>query len=134
MAAPTATDDALGADAWQLGAAAIYFSADSAQVQYGRLLTYQTDVSGDDDVGLLVAQPFGFVQVGNGTYSRTSPLWIFDLESSEYSVPIGLGVGKIVVVGKTVLNFFVEPQISVLHEGAGWPELQVLAALNMQFR
>jgi len=35
-----ATDEALGADAWQLGAAGIYFDLSSPTVQWGGLVTW----------------------------------------------------------------------------------------------
>jgi hypothetical protein len=52
LAGPTATDDALGSDVWQAGAAAVYFDASSKAVQWGGLVTYLTDFAGD---GLLRA-------------------------------------------------------------------------------
>jgi len=134
LAAPTATDDALGADVWQLGAAAVYFNASSLAVQWGGLLTYQTDVAGNgDSTSLAVLQPFLMLQLGKGTYLRMAPLWVFDFEDDSYAVPLGFGIGKIVKSGHTVFNMFVEPQFTVLHKGVGQPEFQVFAGLNLQF-
>jgi hypothetical protein len=45
----------------------------------------------------------------------------------------GFGVGKVVRSGNTVFNMFIEPQYTVLHDGVGQPEFQILAALNLQF-
>jgi len=134
LAGPTATDDALSADVWQAGAAAVYFDASSKVVQWGGLVTYQTDFAGDGDpTSLGVLQPFLMIQVGKGTYLRSAALWVFDLENSTYNVPLGFGIGKVVKSGRTVFNMFVEPQFTVLHDGAGQPELQIFAALNLQF-
>ena len=82
---------------------------------------------------MLTFQPFGFVQLGGGTYFRAAPIWSFDLATGNHSVPFGIGIGRVVKLGSTVLNFFVEPQFSMLDEGAGQPVFQVYAALNMQF-
>jgi len=134
LAGPTATDDALGADVWQAGAAAVYFDASSKIVQWGGLVTYQTDFTGDgDDTSLAVLQPFLMIQVGKGTYLRSAALWVFDLENSRYNVPLGFGVGKVVKSGNTVFNMFIEPQFTILHDGVGQPEFQIFAGLNMQF-
>lgn len=134
LVAPTATDDVLGADVWQAGAAAVYFNASSPVVQWGGLVTYQTDFAGDGgDTSLAVLQPFLFIQLGKGAYLRSAPLWVFDLENSTYNVPLGFGIGKVVKSGRTVFNMFIEPQFTVLHDGAGQPELQIFAGLNMQF-
>lgn len=133
---PTATDDALGTGQWSLGGAAVLFDARSRVVQWGGLVTYQHKVAGSDrvdDVSLLAVQPFAFVQIGGGYYFRSAPIWAFDVQSGDYGVPIGLGVGKVVKLGSTVLNFFVEPQYSILDRGPGQPKFQIYAALNMQF-
>ena len=134
LAAPTATDDVLGADVWQAGAAAVYFNAVSPVVQWGGLVTYQQDVAGDgDDTSLAVLQPFLFLQLGKGTYLRSAPLWVFDLEKNTYHVPLGFGIGKVVKKDTTVFNMFIEPQFTILHDGVGQPEFQIFAALNLQF-
>jgi hypothetical protein len=134
LAAPTASEDVLGADVWQAGAAAVYFNASSPVVQWGGLLTAQTDFAGDGgDTGLAVLQPFLFLQFGKGTYWGTAPLWIFDLESGDYSVPLGCRLGKVVKAGHTVFNVFIEPQFTMLHDGAGQPEFQIFSGINLQF-
>jgi hypothetical protein len=134
LAVPTASNDALGADVWQAGAAAVYFNAASKVVQWGGLVTYQTDFSGDGGpTSLAVLQPFLMIQLGKGTYLRTAPLWVFDIENDSYNVPLGFGIGKIVKSGHTVFNMFIEPQFTVLHDGVGQPELQIFAGLNLQF-
>ena len=134
LAGPTATDDAIGADVWQAGAAAVYFDASSKVVQWGGLVTYQTDFAGDgDDTSLAVLQPFLMIQIGKGTYLRSAALWVFDLENSTYNVPVGFGIGKVVKSGNTVFNMFIEPQFTILHDGIGQPELQIFAGLNLQF-
>ena len=135
-ALPTATDDALGADKWDLGAAAVFFNLKSPQLQYGGLVTYQASVAGDDDLpdsSLMVLQPFAMWQLGKGTYLRSAPIWAFDFENDRYLVPVGFGIGKIMKVGNTVFNIFVEPQFTVLSKGNGVPSLQLFAGLNMQF-
>lgn len=136
LAAPTATDELLGSGKWQLGGALVYFNGNSPQVQYGGLVTWQASVAGSEDrsnTNLLVIQPFGFWQIGGGFCLRTAPLWVFNIESGDYNVPFGLGVGKVVKVGSTVYNIFIEPQYTVLHYGIGQPEFQLFVGLNTQF-
>lgn len=132
----TASDDSLGSGKNTLGAAAVVFAVPSAQFQYGGLLIWRTDIGGDkmrDGVNLLAIQPFYFWQLGKGLYFRGAPIMPFDLESGNYSVPLGLGIGKVVKIEGTVFNFFIEPQPSILSKGVGQPNFQVYAALNMQF-
>ncbi|MEZ5988152.1 MAG: hypothetical protein R3F30_03335 [Planctomycetota bacterium] len=133
---PTATADELGTDQWSAGFAAVLFDATSDQVQYGGLVTWQHKFAGEDrapDVNILAIQPFAMLQLGGGTYFRSTGIWGFDLERGDYSVPIGFGIGHVVKAGKTVLNFFIEPQFTVLHDGPGQPEFQVFIGFNTQF-
>lgn len=99
-------------------------------------MTYQHKIGGSDraeDVNLLAVQPFGFLQLGNGIYFRSVGIWAFDLETGNYSVPIGAGLGKVVKARDIVFNFYVEPQFTVLHDGPGQPEFQILFGFNTQF-
>jgi hypothetical protein len=133
---PTATEDALGSEKWQLGLANVLFDDRSPKFQYGYLLTYQASVAGDDDrsdVSLGAFQPFAFYQLDKGWYLRSAPIWTYDFENDNYSVPLGLGLGKVTRRGDTVYNFFVEPQFSLANDGPGQPETQVFFALNLQF-
>ena len=137
LAAPTATESTLGSGKWQAGVSGVYFDASSSTVQWGGLLTWQTDFAGNsnrDDTNFLAVQPFMFVQLGNGLYMRGAPVWAFNLESHSYHVPVGFGIGKIIKSGNVVYNFFIEPQFTVLDRGSGQPEIQFYMALNMQFK
>ena len=100
------------------------------------LLTWQASFAGDDDgegVNVAALQPFAFYQLGGGTYLRAAPIWVYNFENDNYSVPLGLGIGQVFKKDKTVYNLFVEPQYSVADHGPGQPEWQVYFALNMQF-
>jgi hypothetical protein len=134
---PTASDDALGSGKWQVGAAAIYFDASSKAVQFGGLVTYQTDFAGPSsrpDTSLFAVQPFLFYQLGEGRYLRSAGIMSFDWETGDYNVPVGFGVGKVFKLENgNVLNIFVEPQFTVLEDGAGQPEFQLFFGVNTQF-
>jgi hypothetical protein len=135
LVAPTATDDALGQGKWQAGAAAIAFKA-TRLVQVGGLITWQGSFAGDDtreSTSLLAVQPFAIWQLGGGTYLRSTGIWGFDLESGDYVVPFGLGIGRVVRAGNVVYNLFLEPQFSILHNGTGQPKVQIFTGLNLQF-
>lgn len=136
LGAPTATEDETGTGKWQAGLAGVFFDGRSPKFQWGGLLTYQTDFAGDKDranTSLLVGQPFYFWQLGKGLYVRGAPQWVFNLEYNSYHVPMGLGIGKVMPIGGTVFNFFIEPQYTILDRGVGQPEFQIYAAVNMQF-
>jgi hypothetical protein len=81
---------------------------------------------------IAAVQPFYFWQLGKGTYLRGAPIWAFDLENDAYSVPLALGIGKVVKLGTTVFNLFVEPQYSMFIDGTQ-PQVQVFTGINLQF-
>ena len=133
---PTASEDETGTGRWQAGLASVYFNASSKRFQWGGLLTWQTDVAGDDDrpgTSLLALQPFYFLQLGKGLYVRGAPIFVFDLENDTYHVPVGLGIGQVIPTEKVVFNVFIEPQFTILDRGAGQPQLQLFVGFNMQF-
>jgi hypothetical protein len=132
---PTGTND-LGQGKWQAGVSFLAFFARSRVVQIGTLLQWQSSFAGDDDrpdVSLLTPQVFFIWQAGAGVYFRSTGVWSFDLESGNYNVPIGLGIGKVIKSGKVVFNLFAEPQVSVLAQGAGQPKFQTFIGFNTQF-
>jgi hypothetical protein len=136
LVAPTASEDVLGAEKWQAGAAFVVFDFASPTIQYGGLVTYQTSFAGESDrdtVATMIVQPLVFWQLGKGTYLRSAPAWVFDFENNTYNIPFALGVGKVVKSGGVVYNAFIEPQFTMLHKGDGQPAFQLFAGLNMQF-
>jgi hypothetical protein len=136
LTAPTETNDDLGSGKWSAGVANVLFDGRSKRFQYGYLLTWQASFAGASDrqdVNTAAFQPFAFYQLGGGTYLRAAPIWVYNLESDDYSVPLGIGIGQVIKQGKTVYNVFVEPQFSVADRGPGQPKWQIYIALNMQF-
>jgi len=135
VVAPTITEK-MGSNKWQAGGAFVYFDANSTKVQFGGLVTYQHSVGGSSDdpnVNVAAVQPFYFFQLGGGTYLRGAPICVFDFENEFYNVPIGLGIGKVVKINKTVFNMFIEPQYVIHNQGNGLPLFTIYAGLNMQF-
>jgi hypothetical protein len=136
LVVPTATDDQLGAGKWQAGGAVVAVSNVTPAMLAFALVTYQHSFAGDDarpTTSVLVVQPGAVWQVGGGYYLRTSGVWQFNTETGDYSIPIGLGAGKVMRAGSAVLNFFLEPQFTVLHDGVGQPAFQLFTGIMAQF-
>jgi len=133
---PTATSPYTGSGKWQLGGALVLFNASSRVFQWGSLITYQHSIAGQSDrpdASLLIVQPFGIFQLGKGAYLRSTALWSFNIENDSYNVPIGIGAGHVLKVDKVVLNIFLEPQFTMLHQGLNQPALQIFGGINCQF-
>ena len=136
LTAPTASPSLLGSRKWSAGIAHIVFDARSKKFQKGYLLTWQHSFAGASnasDVHVGAFQPFMFYQLGKGLYLRSAPIWVYNFENDTYSIPVGLGIGKVMKKGNVVYNTFIEPQVSVADKGAGYPEWQLFFALNLQF-
>ena len=57
-----------------------------------------------------------------GWYLRSTGTWTVDFEQDRYAIPLGAGVGKVVVLESgTTVNVFAEPQLTVADDGAGQP-------------
>ena len=133
ISAPTATKDALGSEKWSAGLANVLFNAENKVFQYGYLLTWQHSFAGNDDrntVNVAAFQPFGMVQLGGGTYLRSTGIWAYNLDNDNYSIPLGIGIGKVFKKEKTVYNLFLEPQFSVADRGPGHPDWQIFFGLR----
>jgi len=133
---PTATEDGLGSEKWSLGLVNTLFVATSKKIQYGYLLSWQQSCAGEDDradVNLVGVQPFLFYQLGNGWHLRSSAVMTFNVENGDYTIPLGLGIGKVFRSKNIIHNIFIEPQVSVADEGDGWAKWQVFIGFNNQF-
>ncbi len=137
ITAPTASSDALGSEKWSAGIVNTLFDFASPLFQYGYLLSWQASVAGDDDrddVNVGAFQPFAFYQLGGGAYLRSTGVMVYDFEHDTYSVPIGLGIGQVIPSKNLIFNVFIEPQVSIADDGAGWPGWQIFIGLNTQFK
>ena len=134
---PTTTDDALGSEKWSAGFVNTLFSFSSPKLQYGYLLSWQASFAGAEDradVNLGAFQPFLFYQLGNRWCLRSTGVCAYNFEDDGYSVPIGLGIGKVIARKGVVHNIFLEPQFSVADRGGGWPKWQLFIGFNNQFK
>ncbi len=95
---PTATEDELGPDRWNLGPELLLGKLTSKYV-LGALVTYQTDIagSGDADISLTTINAFGTVLPGGGWSVGSAPIISYDHEDSDWTVPLNLSVGKTVI-------------------------------------
>lgn len=49
-------------------------------------------------------------------------------------MPVGLGVGKVIITEPAVLNVFFEPQVAIASEGPGQREWGAFFGINFQLR
>jgi len=133
---PTATDAVLGTGKWQAGLAAVGIAPQSWGL-LGGLMTWQHSFAGPSDrptQNNLTFQPFYIYNLPQGVYVRSTAIWNFNLASGAYVIPIGAGIGKVFEQSDgTTINVFAEPQWTIAHHGAGQPEFQLFAGVNLQF-
>ena len=105
---PTATDDALGADQWRLGPE-VFLGKIRPWGVVGALIFHQWDVGGDNDEATSLTSlnyVYSF-NLGGGYQLASGPTITYDWEADSdqaWTVPLGVGLAKTVIAGKTPLK------------------------------
>lgn len=135
---PTATSTALGAGKWQAGVAAVLVFALPGGSVVGGALTWQISFAGDasrPNTSISTFQPTVALALGqSGYYLSSSPIWEFDFTNGTYLIPFSIGFGKVMKVGKTIVNVTAEPQFTVFHHGGPAPSVQFFIGLTLQWK
>ncbi len=105
---PTATDDSLGSDKWGAGLSFVALDMPGSWV-YGALISnvWSLAGSGDQDVNLFTLQPFVNYNFPSGWYLSSVPIITANWEANKdqrWTIPLGLGFGKLVKLGKAPVN------------------------------
>ena len=106
LVAPTASDAVIGQGKWQLGPA-LAFIWFTKLIVAGFQATQAYSLGGDGsrpDVSNFKLQPLFFLNLPEGTFLVTSPLIQHDWKQSDWIVPVGGGVGKLVQLGTQAAN------------------------------
>ena len=101
---PTATDDKLGTKQWGAGASAVALKVSGKWV-YGGLISnvWSFAGAGDAKVNAMTLQPFVNYNLGDGLFVASVPIITANWEAShknKWTLPLGLGVGKAMKMGK----------------------------------
>ncbi|WP_373031066.1 hypothetical protein [Sulfurovum sp.] len=109
---PTASNDALGLDQWLLGPEALV-AVVKEWGAIGLLLTHQWDVAGEDDYSTNITggQYFYVFNFDDGWQFRASPTFSYNHEAvsgQRWTFPVGAGVSKTTIIGKTPWKFGIE--------------------------
>jgi hypothetical protein len=132
---PSATDDRLGDGKWQAGATAAAVGTEPWGI-LAAIVTYQHSFANDGHrrptQNELEVQPFVTYDLPDAFYLRSTAMWTWDLQDGSFSMPFGLGAGKVwKLPNDATLNAFVEPQYTVAYEG-DVPQWQVFAGVELQ--
>ena len=109
---PTATDDAVGLDQYLLGPEVVVAKV-GAWGAFGALLTHQWDVAGEDsfDTSITGGQYFFTYNLENAWQISMSPTFSYNHEAdsgNKLTFPLGFGMSKTVLFGKTPWKFNVQ--------------------------
>ena len=132
---PTGADK-LTADKWSLGPTAVALTFNGPWV-YGGLINniWSVSGSGPKDINMMTLQPFINYNLSGGRYFTSSPLITANWEADsgeQWTVPLGLGYGKIFKLGNAPVN----GQISLYHNveaSAKGPDWQLRLQLQFMF-
>jgi hypothetical protein len=131
---PTATDLGTGAGKWQIGPALIFVWVHKVIVA-GFTFTQRFSVGGDDarpNIWKFNLQPNVFVNLPKGTFLMYSPLFANDFKHSDWTVPVGAGVGKLLRLGKQNVNINAQGYWNAVAPSIG-PKWTVLFQLQLLF-
>ena len=109
IALPTATDDQLGTGKWSAGPTVVLL-AQPKPWSLGILLRQIWSFAGDDDradVSQSMIQPFVNFNMSGGWFLFSDPAITGNLKAksgSQWTVPLGGGVGRLFTIGKQPIN------------------------------
>jgi hypothetical protein len=106
---PTATEDSLGLDQWLLGPE-VYVGQLTDWGAFGVLLTHQWDVAGEDDFDTSITggQYFFTYNLKDSWQIQMQPTFSYNHEAesgNKLTFPVGIGVAKTTIIGKTPWKF-----------------------------
>jgi hypothetical protein len=124
---PTATDDALGSDKWSAGPTAAALTIRGPWV-VGALVNHLWSFAGDDDradVNQTLIQPIVNYNLPRGWFLSSVPYITADWEKDgddRWTVPIGIGVGKVHRFGAQPVSLGLTPYYNVVRpdDAAEW--------------
>jgi len=111
---PTATADQLGTDKWSAGPGFVALTMPGKWV-LGVLGYNIWDFAGpsdEEDVNSLLFQYFVNYNLSNGWYLTSTPVITANWEADSdqrWTIPFGLGVGRLIKIGKQPIDFKVQP-------------------------
>lgn len=126
---PTASDDALGLDQWLLGPELAVATVKKWGV-VGLLVSHQWDVAGEDSFSTSITggQYFYTFNVGDGWQIRSAPTFSYNHNAQsgqEWTLPVGIGVNKTMILGGTPWKFGLEYWDYVKQPDAFGPNWQI---------
>ncbi len=134
---PTATDDALGQGKWCAGPSVVGLYMHGPWV-IGGLINNVWSFAGDDNrpnVNQMTFQPFINYNFHEGWYLSFSPIitgnWEAD-SGDQWTVPLGIGIGKVFKIGDQVMNAQIAPYFNVVTPDFG-PEWTIRFQLTFVF-
>ncbi|MCJ1334591.1 hypothetical protein MMC10_011303 [Thelotrema lepadinum] len=117
---PTATSSVLGQGKWQLGPASIIIYTGVPHLVIGALILNPISFAGEShrsDVNALTVQPLLVETFKKGYFIRTDGILAFDWErSGAGTIPVNLGVGKVLKIGSRPINAYVQPEWNVHYQ------------------
>ena len=107
LLAPTASDDALGADRWAAGPTAVLLKQTTSGWTYGGLFNHLESFGGDDadvDISNTLVQLFVSRRIGPGRTISANVESTYDWEQEQWTVPAHVAVSQVLRVGRQMLS------------------------------
>jgi hypothetical protein len=123
---PTATDNDVGGDQWQLGLELLVAKFESWGL-YGLFPSYQWNIAGSSDEDFSISQLQLFLKflLGGGWNTGSVPIMNYDWKANDATIPLNLAVGRTVKAGNTPIKLEVEINYYIEQPDAFGPEWMI---------
>lgn len=126
---PTATDDRVGLDQYLLGPEFLIAQGGQRGL-IGLMVSHQWDVAGEDayKTDVTAGQYFYTINLKNAWQIQATPTWSYNHEAEKgnrWTLPLGIGVSKTTVIGKTPWKFALQYWHYVESPDSFGPDYQV---------
>ncbi|MGW8187153.1 MAG: hypothetical protein ACWGNK_07795 [Desulfobacterales bacterium] len=126
---PTATNNDLGLNQWLLGPEA-FVGWKFKWGFLGALFNHQWDIAGEDDYSTSITggQYFYTINLKDAWQIQAQPTWSYNHEAesgSKWTFPLGIGVSKTIIIGKTPWKFSLQYWNYIAAPDAFGPEQQI---------
>ena len=134
---PTATDNELGSEKWQIGpAAGAILTAPKWQIAL--LVQNPISFAGDgdrDDVNRLIWQPIVVYWLQKGWYLglQGTPKTVNWEDDGDAFIPLSGRVGRVIKFGPRSINLYLEPEYTLVHDDGPAPKWSIQIGLNFLF-
>ena len=119
----TGNDDRTTSGKWQAGPNFVYINTATKKLEWGLVAYHVWSFAGDSDrsyVSSTIGAPVLNIHFNDGWYLTNGDiLWSYNWQSSELSIPLAFGGGKVFKLGSQHMNLWIAPFYDIAQPDSG---------------